>query len=140
MGYKCAEFVPGNFPVTIRAKNLVKAEKREDDICPKPGEPLVGTFQVALTPGRGVEFPEKCFRFRKCPGVHPSGVGPEPRGIPPVPHIADLQQAVRVSGLQGRFKIPVMHHSGRQVIAQEDDRLALSHGNHGILIPAGTAG
>ena len=48
-------------------------------------------------------------------------MGAKARRIAPVAHIADKERAVGKAELQFCFKMPEVHHTGAQVIADEND-------------------
>src|SRR4051812_30181280 len=59
---------------------------------------------------------------------------PEARGISAITHIADIQQAIRITQLQLGLKIIIVHHPRAQVITNEDDVCAFLQGDKRIIL------
>src|SRR5690606_40916773 len=73
----------------------------------------------ALRIGGKLGFKRLC--AGKSPGGIPAGMGTESRSIPAVTHIADKQGAIWVAQMHFGFKIPVIHHPGSEISADQGD-------------------
>src|SRR5690606_28856692 len=100
-------------------KGRTVTEKRHDDIGFQSGEPLIRRFKMtfALRIGGKLGFKRLC--AGKSPGGIPAGMGTESRSIPAVTHIADKQGAIWVAQMHFGFKIPVIHHPGSEISADQ---------------------
>jgi hypothetical protein len=64
-------------------------------------------------------------------------MGPEARGVAPVPHIPDAHEAVREGFLQGGFEEAVLHHAGGQVVANKHQGIPLADGDQRLVSVTG---
>ena len=82
---KGVEFLLEPTQLPLAVKGGVEAEEGKHDVGLKPGEPLVGGFEVSFGPGGDLQlFVDQFLCSGKCilPLLFASGMGTKSRGIP----------------------------------------------------------
>src|SRR4051812_29672474 len=103
---------------------FIKAEKSNNNIGLMPESPSVWRFILALAVGVPCQFRLELFCTWKGPRRGSSRMWPKTRCVSPVAHVTDVKEAVRVTQLHLRFKVPIIHHPGPEVISDQDDMCA----------------